>query len=274
MEKQVDKRSLNIYQKLIEVRKSALYIKKENKAFNYVYANTGDLLGALRPAMDEVGVLLVPNIEKFQIIKVKRVVEKKGMEPIVGEVEVPMLEISYTWINADNPEERVRTCATFYDDKMTGAQGIGSLLTYSERYFLYKFFQVATDSDDMEKFYEKHNLSALAEVIPTEKKEEESNAGQKFVKSFEECEFLAYKFWKKLREKIPSLPENMREDMPYHLHYVQELQPEIDLAARLDPWLTNAEKYIKSLDSWYESKGKLIMESMCVADDFECQKVE
>jgi hypothetical protein len=83
-------------------------------------------------------------MESFELVEVK----KAG-----GTAVVPKITISHTWIDADNPGDRFSTQATYFEDRMTGCQSIGSMMTYAERYFLYKFFQIATGADDIEKIY-------------------------------------------------------------------------------------------------------------------------
>ena len=141
---------LNLYQKLVEIRKQVKYIKKDNKGFNFNYASGEDVICAIRPMMDELGIILVPNMESFEFIEIK-----KG----AGMVSVPKITISHTWINAEEPEEQLKTQAVYFEDKMAGCQSVGAMMTYAERYFLYKFFQIATGADDIEKVYKDNNWS-------------------------------------------------------------------------------------------------------------------
>ena len=49
------------------------------------------------------------------------------------------------------------------------SKALGSALTYSERYFLLKFFNIPTDDDDPDKFEEKHYSSTDGQKMPKEK---------------------------------------------------------------------------------------------------------
>jgi hypothetical protein len=146
-EEQIDIKSLNIYQKLVEVRKGAVYVKKNAEGYKFKYATGSDFIGSLRAKMDEMNLILVPNMEEFEFV------------PYLKATQALKIKVSYTWINADKPEEQLKTAYTFVEDKMTGCQGVGSLMTYCERYYLCKFFQIATSDDDPEKYYKKHGLS-------------------------------------------------------------------------------------------------------------------
>ena len=136
------------------VRQEVVYVKQEAKGYNFSYASGKDIIGAVRKRMDELNLLLVPNTESFEFVDFP-----KGSAMI----KIPKICISYTWINADNPAEQITTQATYFEDKMTGCQAIGAIETYAERYFLQKFFQIATGKDDIEAFYEKNGFSAKVE---------------------------------------------------------------------------------------------------------------
>ena len=56
--------------------------------------------------------------------------------------------MSYKWINADNPEEELTVPWQLYGAQDDISKAFGSGLTYSERYFILKFFQAPTDADD------------------------------------------------------------------------------------------------------------------------------
>jgi hypothetical protein len=48
---------LNIYQKLVEVRKSVPYLKKEAEGKQYNYTGSSQVLASVRNKMDELGLL-------------------------------------------------------------------------------------------------------------------------------------------------------------------------------------------------------------------------
>ncbi|MEM5662281.1 ERF family protein [Bacillus cereus] len=54
----------------------------------------------------------------------------------------------YEWINAEKPEERETIPWKFFGQQDDVSKAYGSALTYSERYFLLKFFGIPTDEDD------------------------------------------------------------------------------------------------------------------------------
>ncbi|NYT19244.1 MAG: hypothetical protein GKC08_03005 [Methanosarcinales archaeon] len=57
----------------------------------------------------------------------------------------------FTWVNADNPEERI-VKHIYLQDIAADPKKIGGLLTYAHRYHLMKTFQIATDDLDIDAY--------------------------------------------------------------------------------------------------------------------------
>jgi len=152
------KNSKNIYEKLLEVRKACPYLRKEHKGYQFKYVSSSQILGALRQAMDEQGLLLIPQIAHH-------VFWKKGEG---SKEHLTELSMTFTWVNAENPEEKI-ICPWYAQGIDPGEKGVGKALTYAEKYFLLKFFNIPTDEDDPDAFQEKIrtdvDVSALLEEI-------------------------------------------------------------------------------------------------------------
>jgi hypothetical protein len=142
--------NMNLFQKIIEIRKSINKFTKDTKGFNYSYVSGSQVLDSIKAKMDELGVILEPSTnhnegqyEIFQYTTIdKNGNDKNNIDYIVNS---PM---KYTWINADNPEEREEINWSLYGQQDEISKAFGSGLTYSERYFLLKFFGVPTDDED------------------------------------------------------------------------------------------------------------------------------
>lgn len=141
---------LTLWKKLIEVRKTVGYLQKENKGFQYQYVSSSQVLEALRGAMNEQGVLLIPNVTEHAVTS--REVPTKNGTNIEYFTEIGM---TFTWVNADNPEEREVLGWYAQGVDVAGEKGVGKALTYAEKYLLLKFFNIATDKDDPDAFQEK-----------------------------------------------------------------------------------------------------------------------
>ena len=95
---------MNIYQKLIEVRKAVPYLQKENQGNQYQYVSSSQTLSAVRAKMDELGLMLVPRVTGHNVRE--KAEDKNGKTTITYFTE---LDIEFSWVNADKPDETV-TC--------------------------------------------------------------------------------------------------------------------------------------------------------------------
>ena len=142
---------MNIYQKLIEVRKVAPYLKKENQSTQYKYVSSSQVLQTLKTRMDELQLLLIPKITGHNIITetIEYTDTYKGQsKPKKTTTYFTELEMEFTWVNAENPEETI-VCPWYGQGvDIAGEKGVGKALTYAEKYFMLKFFNIATDKDD------------------------------------------------------------------------------------------------------------------------------
>lgn len=137
---------MNIYQKLIEVRKVVPYLQKESKGYQFNYTGSSLVLGSLKTKMDELGLLLIPRVIKKEVSEHETA---KG-----GKEYFTELCMEFTWVNAENPEETI-VCAWYGQGLDSGEKGVGKAMTYAEKYFMLKFFNIATDKDDPDSFQKK-----------------------------------------------------------------------------------------------------------------------
>ncbi|MDW4340984.1 ERF family protein [Staphylococcus saprophyticus] len=140
---------LNLYQKIADVKANIEGFTKDKKSYNYSYVSGSQVLHRIREKMLEHNLLLFPYTanETCEQIEVTRFNKKANKEVTTTEFLVK-LKMIYTWINADNPQEKqiVDFWATGQQDDP--AKAYGTALTYAERYFLMKFFNIPTDEDD------------------------------------------------------------------------------------------------------------------------------
>src|SRR5690625_1103126 len=140
---------MNLYQKLVEIRKEIDGFTKDTKGFNYSYVSGSQVLGKIQEKMNELGVILYPEMNELhhstfdyqQYSKQTKQMEDKTDFVISG-------NIKYVWQNAENPEEKIVINWNIYGQQDDISKAYGSALTYSERYFLLKFFNAPTDDDD------------------------------------------------------------------------------------------------------------------------------
>lgn len=172
---------MNIYQKLIEVRKSVPYLKKESTAKQYKYTGSSQVVGAIREAIDEHNLLLIPRIiDKNVMTETVDERDKSGNVIKKRTTYFTELTIEYTWVNADNPDETI--VVPFYAQgvDIAGEKGVGKALTYAEKYFLLKQFNIATDNDDPDAFQQKVEESKPPKPITPEQLEELKTLAEEF----------------------------------------------------------------------------------------------
>lgn len=133
--------------KLAALQSSVRGLGKDKKGVSYDYVSGSKVLDAVRPRMDELGLLLVQEVVD---IRNERMDYSVGSDTKVRQKSEMFTSVSmlFTWIDTETGETLpVRFAANGCNgwDK-----GLGSALTYGERYFLLKFFHIATDEDDVD----------------------------------------------------------------------------------------------------------------------------
>ena len=157
---------MNLYKKLLEIQKEVIGLSKDNKAFGYEYVSGTKILSVVKPLMNKYGILLKQEVisientrqEHFTKSSVKNLGRLKTelesnietLKPLIKTSEIlSKVMMKFTWVDCETGEK---------DENLFGAngmntfdKGVGSALTYAERYFLLKFFHIATDEDDIDK---------------------------------------------------------------------------------------------------------------------------
>ena len=158
---------MNIYQKLNEIHKSVGYIKKGQRGKQFQYVGSSDVLAVVRQQMNEHGLILEPRILDSNVREYET---KTGTLQIFTELTMTM-----TWVNTEKPEEKVELSWYAQGMDLAGEKGVGKALTYGEKYFLLKFFNIATDKDDPDAFQERVDASKPKKKINKEQLAEIEN---------------------------------------------------------------------------------------------------
>ena len=162
---------MSLYKKLLEVQKKVIGLGKDKKSFGYDYVTGSKVLEHIKPILNEHGILLkqeVLSVEKERIDYRAKSGEKSEMLYSVYQ--------KFTWIDTDTGEKDENT---FFSSGMNEwEKGLGSALTYAERYFLLKYFHIATDEDDIDNTARKNNDFVSLEPIIKELKKEELKISQ------------------------------------------------------------------------------------------------
>jgi hypothetical protein len=150
----MEQEPLNLTQKLIWIRKSVSYLKKSEDGQQYKYVPGSQVVAAVRDKMNELGVLLMPSIKSHELY-LNAVYRDKNKDippdsPIYKE-HITKLDMEMTWIDADNPESSI-TLGWGAQGIDSGEKGPGKAVTYAEKTFILKFFNIPTDELDPDAF--------------------------------------------------------------------------------------------------------------------------
>lgn len=147
---------MNIYQKLVEVRKAVPYLKKEAQGKQYNYTGSSQVLASVRAKMDDLGLLLIPKIVGKKVSEsVIEYKDDKGNPTKRTTTYFTELDMVMTWVNAEKPDEIIECPWYGQGVDIAGEKGVGKALTYAEKYFILKQFNIATDKDDPDSFQHK-----------------------------------------------------------------------------------------------------------------------
>lgn len=133
---------MNIYQKIVELRKAVPWLKKSTSGPQYPYVSSESALFAVKKKMDELGIVIIPSVNACECNEFERE-NKYGKKKLFFTV----IDMTYKVVNADDPSECIssRWCGQGVDDF---EKGIGKALTYAEKYFILKLLQIPTGRDD------------------------------------------------------------------------------------------------------------------------------
>ena len=164
-----DQQNLNIYQKLAKIRKQVEVIQRNKKGYGYTYVSEDKILAKISGFMDKYALSLIPGvvhssaiISPYSTKKTKSTNKGDIYEENVNEVLVSA-DMIFTWVNNENPEERIDVPWILVGHQSDGSQSFGSGLSYAMRYFLLKFFNIATPDDDPDKWRSEQKAAEAAE---------------------------------------------------------------------------------------------------------------
>lgn len=151
---------MSIYKKLLIIQQKINGLGKDKSTYNYKYVTGDKVLGEVKPLMNELGLILKQEVLSIDNERQDYTTKSGSKSEILSKVMM-----RFTWIDTETGEK---------DENLFGAngqndweKGLGSALTYAERYFLLKFFHIATDEDDIDNDQRKP-VEPL--TLPTEQK--------------------------------------------------------------------------------------------------------
>lgn len=153
---------MSIYAKLLTVQKKINGLAEDAKTNQYAYVSGSKVLKQIKPIMNEVGLLLKQEVLSIENTRQDYNTRNGAKSEIMSKVMM-----RFTWIDVETGEK---------DENLFGAngqndweKGLGSALTYAERYFLLKYFHIATDCDDIDNEARKTSAPVPAKPAPAVK---------------------------------------------------------------------------------------------------------
>jgi hypothetical protein len=134
----------NLYQKLMVIQNKVNGLGKDKSTHSYQYVTGSKVLSEIKPTMNELGLILKQEILSIENVRQDYKV-KSGSEK--SEI-LSKVMMQFTWIDSETGEKDVNSFGA--NGQNDWDKGIGSALTYAERYFLLKYFHIATDEDDID----------------------------------------------------------------------------------------------------------------------------
>ena len=163
---------MNIYQKLHKIQSQILGLGKDKDGQNYKYVTGTKVIDHIKPLMNELGLILKQEVLSIDNERQDYTVGFGTPKERTKSEILSKVMMRFTWIDSETGEK---------DENLFGAngqnaweKGLGSALTYAERYFLLKYFHIATDEDDIDNPERKEQeLKEQKEAEEAQKKETE-----------------------------------------------------------------------------------------------------
>lgn len=140
---------MSIYKKLILIQKQVKGLSKDKKSYSFSYVTGNKLLSFIKPLMDEQGLILKQEVLSIDNERMDYQVWNKFEKVFKPKSEIlSKVMMRFTWIDSETGETDVNLFGA--NGQNDWEKGLGSALTYAERYFILKYFHIATDEDDID----------------------------------------------------------------------------------------------------------------------------
>jgi hypothetical protein len=139
---------MSIYKKLLEIQKEVIGLGKDKKSNNYEYVTGTKVLDHIKPLMNKHGLILKQEVTSIENVRQDY---KTGVGTQYEKAKAEILSkvmMRFTWIDCETGEKDINEFGA--NGQNDWEKGLGSALTYAERYFLLKYFHIATDEDDID----------------------------------------------------------------------------------------------------------------------------
>jgi hypothetical protein len=162
-EKIKNQKIMSIYTKLLKIQKEVKGLSKDKKSYSFSYVTGNKLLSFIKPLMDDNGLLLKQEVLSIDNERMDYATKNGQKSEILSKVMM-----KFTWVDTETGETDVNMFGA--NGQNDWEKGLGSALTYAERYFLLKYFHIATDEDDIDnpdRVSKNEAVKTIAKTKPT-----------------------------------------------------------------------------------------------------------
>lgn len=141
----------SLVNKLIKLRKSVPYIKKEQKQYiKFSVVSSETVLTEFNTHMNNLNIYLKTEVIDKKIERIQIGTNEKTKKAIFS--YLVNLDMKYTWVNGDDPTEREEVLFAAIADDENSSYAYGQALTYAEKTFFMKEFNIPADDVDPDVF--------------------------------------------------------------------------------------------------------------------------
>ncbi len=160
---------LNLIQKLAKIRAISDVAQKNKKGYHSSYADITGILANVTAGMKKYGVSLIPCIvpgtsEISQNVVVNTKFDKTGKA--YEQTTTEMLykaDMVFRWVNDEDSNDCIEVPWFVTGSQSDPSQAMGGGLTYTTRYFLTSFFQIAQPETDVDAYRSKQKEAEASE---------------------------------------------------------------------------------------------------------------
>ena len=195
-----ENKQLTLDEKLMKLKELVSIMQKDADGHGYKYVTEESILLAINNKMIELGIKLTPKFKDGTLHS-----EVVNYQNAKGQPKTDVLvrsEMQFVWKDIYTKEEEIVNWALL-GQQADASQALGSGLTYANRYFLLKYFNVATSIDDPDKI--------RSEIAAEEERKRISAIQTKIKKLFEEA-ILKYQSNENVYKKLGTTKEKFLEN--------------------------------------------------------------
>lgn len=187
-------------QKIMELKKLVSIMKKDSEGHGYNYVSEESILLALNDKMIELGVKLTPRFVPGTLYS--QVVNYQNAKGTPKTDVLVRSELQFIWKDIESGETEIVDWGLL-GQQADGSQALGSGLTYANRYFLLKYFNVTTSDNDPDK---------IRSAIAAEEERKKISAVQTKVKKLFEQAIKKYQSKEEIYKALGTSRDKFLED--------------------------------------------------------------